>query len=278
MDLIINKNEIVNYLKLNEVTTNVDIVPMNETNKILVYNTNKHVKLPSTKNEKYASFVMTHFPVPTLTPTPLNFNQYENTTTNSPINNTTFNPTTNNLNIKINKERSKRVITETKKWTFTKEELEYDIQLGVLNTLVFLINITPHDEKMVLTPAQMVVYSQIKTKLRSYKEQDAKKHKHDPFKFVTPVFILNKLKECSMICFYCKEFTHILYEHVRDPKQWTIERLDNTFGHNCDNVVIACLSCNLRRRTTHFERYLTTKKLCAGVIKLDGSPSTLDCI
>ena len=72
-----------------------------------------------------------------------------------------------------------------------------------------------------------------------------------------------------MICFYCKEPTNILYEYVREPKQWTIERLDNTYGHNCDNIVIACLSCNLRRRTTHFERYLSTKRICAGVVKLD---------
>ena len=275
MDLIINKNEIVNfptssYGRFPENKRNTTslrspvffnyIDSINETNKIVVYNTNKHVKPPSTKSEKYP-------PIPTI----FNINLYENTNT-SPQNN----PPNNNLNVKINKERSKRVITETKRWTFTKEELDYNIQLGVLNTLVSLINTTPEDEKLSLTPAQMMVYSQIKTKLRSYKEQDAKKHKHDPFKFVTPVFILNKLKECSMICFYCKEFTHILYEHVRDPKQWTIERLDNTFGHNCDNVVIACLSCNLRRRTTNFERYLTTKKLCAGVIKLEKTPSSLD--
>jgi hypothetical protein len=275
MDLIINKNEIVNYPtssyghfpenKRN--TTSLCspvffnyIDPINETNKIVVYNTNKQVKPPSTKSGKFT-------PAPTPIQTILNIDPHTNPHTNPP---------NNNLNVKINKERSKRVITETKRWTFTKQELEYNIQLGVLNTLVSLINTTPEDEKLDLTPAQMMVYSQIKTKLRSYKEQDAKKHKHDPFKFVTPVFILNKLKECSMICFYCKEFTHILYEHVRDPKQWTIERVDNTFGHNCDNVVIACLSCNLRRRTTHFERYLTTKKLCAGVIKLEGSPSSLD--
>jgi hypothetical protein len=51
--------------------------------------------------------------------------------------------------------------------------------------------------------------------------------------------------------------------------------LDNPYGHNCENVVIACLSCNLRRRTTHFERYLSTKRICAGVVKLDGDEGAI---
>jgi hypothetical protein len=174
-----------------------------------------------------------------------------------------------NMNVKTNKERSKRVITETKRWTFSKEELEYVNQLELLNTLVSLVNQETAGGKLQLTPSQRMVYSQIKTKLRSYKEQDIKKNKLDSLKFVTPTFILNKLEESRMVCFYCKESTSILYEYVREPKQWTIERLDNTYGHNCDNVVIACLSCNLRRRTSQFERYLTTKKICAGIKKLD---------
>lgn len=178
-----------------------------------------------------------------------------------------------NVNVKTDKERSKRVITETKRWDFTKEELEYANQIELLNTLVSLINRETLEEthamKLQLSQSQKMAYSQVKTKLRSYKEQDVKKNKYDSLKFVTPVFILNKLKDSRMICFYCKESTSILYEYVREPKQWTIERLDNTYGHNSDNVVIACLSCNLRRRTSQFERYLTTKKICAGIKKLD---------
>jgi hypothetical protein len=55
---------------------------------------------------------------------------------------------------------------------------------------------------------------------------------------------------------------------VREPQQWTLERMDNDFGHNEGNVVIACLSCNLRRRTMHYERYLFTKQL--NIVKVDG--------
>ena len=38
--------------------------------------------------------------------------------------------------------------------------------------------------------------------------------------------------------------------------EWTIERIDNSIGHNKGNVEISCLNCNLRRRTMHYERYL----------------------
>jgi hypothetical protein len=43
--------------------------------------------------------------------------------------------------------------------------------------------------------------------------------------------------------------------------QWTLERIDNDLGHNKNNVEIACLNCNLRRRTMYHERYLFTKEL-----------------
>ncbi len=43
--------------------------------------------------------------------------------------------------------------------------------------------------------------------------------------------------------------------------QKKIERIDNKIGHAIDNVEIACLSCNLRRRTMHHERYLLTKNI-----------------
>ena len=71
-----------------------------------------------------------------------------------------------------------------------------------------------------------------------------------------------------MICYYCKERVQIMYEFVREPKQWTLERLDNDFGHNRNNVAIACLHCNLRRRTMAKERYLQTKEMTK-IVKLD---------
>ena len=53
----------------------------------------------------------------------------------------------------------------------------------------------------------------------------------------------------------------ILYEKVREPKQWTLDRIDNRYGHNKENVLIACLDCNVRRKTMYHERYAFTKQL-----------------
>ena len=163
------------------------------------------------------------------------------------------------------KQRIKRVVTETIKWNFTTEELEYSNQLKLLNSLE-LINI---NSKNIKDKSQSLIYSQIKIKLRSYKEQDIKKNIYDRNKFITFDFIIYKLKQCLMICFYCKQPINILYEYVREPRQWTVERINNEYGHNHDNIEIACLSCNVRRKTMYFERYISTKQLCGNIIKME---------
>jgi len=80
--------------------------------------------------------------------------------------------------------------------------------------------------------------------------------------------VIQKLEEADFKCFYCKHDIMLLYDNVREPKQWTLERLDNKLGHIFDNIVIACLSCNIRRRTMKYERYVLTKEI-QKVVKLD---------
>ena len=94
---------------------------------------------------------------------------------------------------------------------------------------------------------------------------------YDESRFITYEYILQKLKE-TMECFYCHHPVFVLYERVRDPTQWTVERVDNHFGHNIGNVEIACLGCNIRRNTMYIERYVDTKNICQGVVvKMPGS-------
>jgi len=102
---------------------------------------------------------------------------------------------------------------------------------------------------------------QIQNKISSYKMQDIQKKKFDTDKFVNLEFVISLLYEKGLKCFYCKESVYLFYNYVRENKQWTLERIDNNSGHNMDNVEIACLLCNLRRRTMYHERYVFTKQM-----------------
>ena len=149
--------------------------------------------------------------------------------------------------IKTEKPKVKRVITQTNKWVFTQEELLYDHQFQVLND--------PSHK------SYLFILQQIRAKIGNYKTQDLEKDKYDPAVFIRIDQVLDKLRDCALACYYCKQKTNILYEYVREPRQWTLERIDNSIGHTVDNVVISCLSCNLRRRTMYHERFLFTKNL-----------------
>jgi hypothetical protein len=112
-----------------------------------------------------------------------------------------------------------------------------------------------------LSKEQRIVLTHLKTKQTGYRSQDVIKDIYDPIAFVTIDHILHLLIESQLNCYYCKKWATIFYEFVRDPRQWSLERISNDMGHNCDNVVIACLECNMRRRTMYHERYLATKQL-----------------
>jgi hypothetical protein len=158
--------------------------------------------------------------------------------------------------VKTEKPKTKRVITEDKKWDFTKEELDISGQYSLLGPLF--------EDQDIST--NRFVKQQIKNKISGYKGQDTEKSLLDVEKFVDLDTVLALFKTSQLKCYYCKDPTFILYEYVRDPKQWTLERIDNSFGHNCDNVVLACLRCNLRRRCIDSERYVKTKQM-ATIIK-----------
>ena len=147
----------------------------------------------------------------------------------------------------------KRVITTTDKWNFTEDELDPIQQLEYVRQIM--------DHQIVNDPPCQFIKQQIQQKLGGYKYQDAKKNKYDELLFIQHHQVLQLMIQCENKCFYCKEPTHVLYENVREPKQWTLERIHNHMGHNETNVVIACLQCNLRRRTMHYQRYVLTKQM-----------------
>jgi hypothetical protein len=164
-------------------------------------------------------------------------------------------PKPKSKNVALRKEPVKRVITESKKWNFTEIELSPSYQRTLL------LDQEPSSETVDF------VKQQIRGKISGYKSQDREKSLFCQEKFVTESDVLSLFETSELICYYCKEDVLLLYEYVRESKQWSLERLDNKFGHNRDNVVIACLRCNLRRRCIHSERYVQTQQM-RNVVKM----------
>lgn len=114
------------------------------------------------------------------------------------------------------------------------------------------------------------VVSQIQKKLGGYRHQDVKKGRFVPTDFANYADVCKLILESVGKCYYCEQTTRLMYENVLDPQQWTLDRIDNTMGHNRTNVIIACLSCNLRRRCAHTSKYVMTKQLqCITLLEHD---------
>jgi hypothetical protein len=157
------------------------------------------------------------------------------------------------------KERQKRIVTTTKKWSVPDINTQYQIIENLQKTIHN--NINEPESGTSRDPLQKLILQQMNQKIGGYKAQDIEKDIFSETEFVDLPKVLDIMIDCQNHCFYCKTRVHVLYEYVREPNQWTLERIDNKFGHNKTNTVIACLKCNLSRRTMYHERYVFTKQL-----------------
>jgi hypothetical protein len=144
----------------------------------------------------------------------------------------------------------KRVITEKKEWKEIKDTIDTEIQYEYIEK-INEISKTKRD----------LIYKELKKKISSYRTQDKTKKLYDKEQFVDLETVMELLNACKMCCYYCKANVLILYENLREPKQWTLERLDNNYGHNKGNLEISCLKCNVDRKTMYYERFMFTKEL-----------------
>jgi hypothetical protein len=148
-----------------------------------------------------------------------------------------------------------RAIAESEVWNNAKLDEQYD----AVRELRDVCDTT--------TPLKKCILTQLRKKIAGYKSQDMKKKLYDAELIMDVSGVLGAMVACDFGCYYCKDAVIVLYENIREPKQWTLERLDNSRGHNRDNVVIACLQCNLTRKTMYHERFMFTKQL--DIVKKD---------
>lgn len=147
-----------------------------------------------------------------------------------------------------NKER-----IDIKKLKFPDDYFIYETQLALLQNIY---NDLPN-----INLNYINVVKQIEKKTYGYKQQDIEKNMFNSVKHINLNLIINKLIECNLTCYYCFCKMLLLYKIVRDPKQWTLDRIDNDYGHNDDNIVLSCLECNLKRRRTNQNKFAFTKQL-----------------
>ena len=156
-------------------------------------------------------------------------------------------------NKKINYEKEKKMRVETKSWGLNDDELSHITQI---DTIKSILNNSSEKNKY-----KSFIITHIKQKINGYKHQDILKKKLDESKFIQFDDVIKLLNNCEMKCHYCSQEIYILYEIVREMKQWSLDRINNDIGHNVGNLVVACLDCNLHRRRTNKDAFMFTKNL-----------------
>ena len=147
------------------------------------------------------------------------------------------------------------------------EEIDHNKQMDILREMA-----TPAESAAALVPAALVPDTELKNiqslfkselihKIQGYKGQDVRKEIHQPETLINLEQVLDKLVACHLQCVYCSKPVFILYKNVREPTQWTLDRIDNDLSHTAENTCIACLKCNLQRRLIDNDKFTFTKKL-----------------
>jgi hypothetical protein len=152
---------------------------------------------------------------------------------------------------KINNLKKGTIATRNELKDLDDEFLSHDKQVKMLNQL--FIDGECENSKL--------LKREIEKKINSYKTQDITKKIFNELLLISLSETIEKLVASKLKCCYCKEKIYLLYKNVRDPKQWTLDRIDNDLCHSDENTLIACLHCNLQRRTRDMEKFLFTKQL-----------------
>lgn len=154
-----------------------------------------------------------------------------------------------NVDKLMNKDKPKRA--RTLKWSIDDALFNYDKQMEVLRRLI--ADDTLEESKF--------FKKEIKNKLDGYSRQDAENGIRDLSAFISLSATIELLLVSKLRCTYCYKCCELIYKDVMAPRQWTLDRVDNNQGHNDGNVAIACLACNLQRRTMDAERFKFGKQL-----------------
>jgi hypothetical protein len=111
----------------------------------------------------------------------------------------------------------------------------------------------PSPERRVLARPQWLraddcTLLQVRAKIAAYALQDRRRGRAPATPPLAAEAVLDLLTAVDFCCTYCHEPMPRVWRSPRDPRQWTLDRMDNARAHSLDNVVPSCMACNLRRR------------------------------
>lgn len=140
---------------------------------------------------------------------------------------------------------------EAIKWKLDDSYFTYNKQIQIINSLY----LNQSQEQNILAKRE------ISKKINGYKSQDIQKEILDLNKLISLDQAIEKLMISKLKCFYCKENCELLYKNTLAKKQWTLDRINNEYGHNHDNVVICCLECNIKKGEMDSDRFKQGKEI-----------------
>lgn len=159
----------------------------------------------------------------------------------------------------LSKEPKMRVETQT--WGLDEKQLSFDSQVNIMFEIHHNINNNNVSDIIEKNKYRRLIIAHIKNKIQSYKHQDTIKKIFEEREFIDFDYVVNLLADSELKCHYCACETYLLYEIVREMKQWSLDRINNDKGHNRGNLVMSCLECNLKRRRTNKDAFFMTKNM-----------------
>ncbi len=159
------------------------------------------------------------------------------------------------------------------KWTFDDIYYDAETQLNIISNISEPLNQTNEEGTAPTTPRvanrrikasnvpTFVFFErEIERKLKGYRRQDELHKIYDERYFISLHETISLMQTAELCCHYCKKQCTIIYKESFSKTQWTLDRIDNNFGHNRNNVVISCLDCNLQRGTMDSDRFRSGKQ------------------
>jgi len=158
----------------------------------------------------------------------------------------------------------KRAKVVTDEFYMSDQSLVLDIlKMYVLDLLTGTGGMKYADDVTKIPPTNHIlsmILREIDGKRKAYIYQDKQHNIYDPRYTISTNRVIELLAESELMCHYCREICQVMYKEAMCRRQWTLDRIDNNYGHNDKNVVIACLDCNLKRGTMDSERFRMGKQ------------------